>query len=210
MALRSLSRRYEALSEEMDELSVVLDQLTYKANPALRSARGVGVDVAAILLVAAGDNPERLRNESAFAALCGVSPVQASSGMVVRHRLNRSGNRQANNALWRIAVVRITHDEETKIYAARRLAEGKTKREIIRCLKRHIAREMFAHLTKPGVVPVGTELRTARNAAKISLTTASTELGTYALRISRLERGLDHDREFAEQYQAWLAQKQAA
>jgi len=73
--------------------------------------------------------------------------------MVVRHRLNRSGNRQANNALWRIAVVRITHDEETKIYAARRLAEGKTKREIIRCLKRHIAREMFAHLTKPGVVP---------------------------------------------------------
>ena len=210
LALRSLSRRYEALSEEMDELSVVLDQLTYKANPALRSARGVGVDVAAILLVAAGDNPERLRNESAFAALCGVSPVQASSGMVVRHRLNRSGNRQANNALWRIAVVRITHDEETKIYAARRLAEGKTKREIIRCLKRHIAREMFAHLTKPGVVPVGTELRTARNAAKISLTTASTELGTYALRISRLERGLDHDREFAEQYQAWLAQKQAA
>jgi transposase len=210
LALRSLSRRYEALTEEMDELSAVLDQLTYKANPALRSARGVGVDVAAILLVAAGDNPERLRNESAFAALCGVSPVQASSGMTTRHRLNRSGNRQANNALWRIAVVRATHDEETRAYVARRLTEGKTKREIIRCLKRHIAREIFIHLTNPSVVPVGTELRAERNAAKISLTTASTELGTYPLRISRLERGIDHDREFAEQYRAWLEQQKAA
>jgi transposase len=90
-----------------------------KANPALRSARGVGVDVAAILLVAAGDNPERLRNESAFVALCGVSPVRAPSGLTVRHRLNRSGNRQANNELWRIAVVRTTHDEETRTYASR-------------------------------------------------------------------------------------------
>jgi len=210
LALRSLSRRYEALTEEMKELGSVLDDLTYKANPALRSARGVGADVAAILLVAGGDNPERLRNESAFAALCGVSPVRASSGMTTRHRLNRSGNRQANNALWRIAVVRITHDEETKVYAARRLAEGKTKREIVRCLKRHIAREIFIHLTNPAVVPVGTELRAERNAAKISLTTASSELGTYPLRISRLERGIDHDREFAEQYQAWLAERIAA
>jgi transposase len=210
LALRSLARRYESLTEEMDGLSSVLDRLTLEANPALRAARGVGPDVAAILLVAAGDNPERLRSESAFAALCGVSPVQASSGKTVRHRLNRSGNRQANNALWRIAVVRIAHDEETRVYAARRTAEGKTRREIIRCLKRHIAREMFAHLTHPQIVPVGTTLRADRNAAKISLTTASTELGTYPLRISRIERGLDHDREFAEQYQAWLVQKIAA
>ena len=210
LALRSLSRRYGALTEEMKELGSVLDDLTYKANPALRSARGVGADVAAILLVAAGDNPERLRNESAFAALCGVSPVQASSGMTTRHRLNRSGNRQANNALWRIAVVRITHDEETKAYAARRLSEGKTKREIVRCLKRHIAREIFVHLTNPAAVSVGTDLRAGRNAAKISLTTASSELGTYPLRISRLERGIDHDRKFAEQYRAWLDQKKAA
>ena len=209
-ALRSLSRRYESLTEEMNELSSVLDRLTLEANPALRAARGVGPDVAAILLVAAGDNPERLRSESAFAAMCGVSPVQASSGKTVRHRLNRSGNRQANNALWRIAVVRIAHDEETRVYAARRTAEGKTRREIIRCLKRHIAREVFAHLTHPQVVPVGTTLRADRNAAKISLTTASMEMGTYPLRISRIERGLDHDREFAEKYQAWLVQKIAA
>lgn len=210
LALRMLSRRYESLSEEMNELSAVLDKLTVKANPALRAAKGVGADVAAILLVAAGDNPERLRNESAFAAMCGVSPIEASSGKTVRHRLNRSGNRQANNALWRIAVVRITHDEETKVYAARRQAEGKTKREVIRCLKRHIAREVFAHLTNPAVVPVGTELRAVRTAAQISLTTASTELGTYPLRISRLERGLDHDRELAERYEAWLLQQRAA
>src|SRR5665213_582911 len=210
LALRSLARRYESLTEEMMGLSRVLDRLTLEANPALRAARGVGPDFAAILLVAAGDNPERLRSESAFAALCGVSPVQASSGKTVRHRLNRSGNRQANNALWRIAVVRIAHDEETRAYAARRTAEGKTRREIIRCLKRHIAREVFAHLTHPQVVPIGSTLRADRNAAKISLTTASTELGIYPLRISRIERGLDHDREFAEQYQAWLVQKIAA
>jgi transposase len=210
VSLRSLSRRYEKLTEEMDELSSVLDRLTLEANPALRAARGVGPDVAGILLVAAGDNPERLRNESAFAALCGVSPVQASSGKTVRHRLNRSGNRQANNALWRIAVVRIAHDEETRAYAARRTAEGKTRREIIRCLKRHIAREVFAHLTHPQAVPVGSQLRFERNAANISLTTVSNELGTYPLRISRLERGLDHDREFAERYQAWLCEQKAA
>jgi transposase len=210
LSLRSLARRYESLSEEMKELSDVLDRLTLEANPALRAARGVGPDVAAILLVAAGDNPERLRNESASAAMCGVSPVEASSGKTVRHRLNRSGNRQANNALWRIAVVRIAHDEETRVYAARRTSEGKTRREIIRCLKRHIAREVFAHLTQPQVVPVGSQLRVERNAAKISLTTVSNELGTYPLRVSRLERGLDHDREFAERYQAWLRSQIAA
>lgn len=87
----------------------------------------MGPDVAAILLVAAGDNPERLRNESAFAAMCGASPVEAASGKTARHHLNRSGNRQADNALWRIAVVRIAHDEETRAYAARRTAEGKSR-----------------------------------------------------------------------------------
>jgi transposase len=210
-ALRTLARRYLSLTEEMEELAAALDALTVKANPALRAARGVGPDVAAILLVAAGDNPERLRNESGFAAMCGVSPVDASSGKTTgRHRLNRSGNRQANHALWRIAVVRITHDEETQIYAARRRAEGKTKRDVIRCLKRHIAREIFAHLTNPAVVPVGTELRSVRKAAQISLTRASAELGTYPLRISRLERGLDHDRELAERYQAWLSEQSVA
>jgi transposase len=204
LALRTLARRYGVLSKEMTELATVLDELTAKANPALRAAKGVGADVAAILLIAAGDNPERLRNEAAFAAMCGVSPVQASSGMHTRHRLNRSGNRQANHALWRIAMVRLTSDEETRAYAARRQAEGKTKRDIVRCLKRHIAREIFAHLTKPAAVPIGGDLRAARTAARISLETVSSELGSWPTKISRLERGLDHNSDLARRYQAWL------
>ncbi|MDA8381366.1 MAG: transposase, partial [Actinomycetota bacterium] len=104
MALKTLSRRYLEMSDEMSELTKILDELTKEANPALRAAKGVGVDVASILLVAAGSNCERLRNESAFASMCGVSPILASSGQTNRHRLNRSGNRQANNALWRIAM----------------------------------------------------------------------------------------------------------
>jgi len=210
LALRTLARRYEALSEEMAELGAVLEELTAKANPALRAAKGVGADVAAVLLIAAGDNPERLRNEAAFAAMCGVSPVEASSGMIVRHRLNRSGNRQANHALWRIAMVRLRCDEETKAYSARRRAQGKTKRDVVRCLKRHIAREIFLHLTKPAAVPIGGELRAARTAAGISLDTVSSELGTWPIRISRLERGLDHDSNLAGRYEAWLTALKAA
>jgi transposase len=210
LALRTLARRYEALSAEMAELTTVLDELTAKANPSLRAAKGVGADVAAILLIAAGGNPERLRSEAAFAAMCGVSPVQASSGMTVRHRLNRSGNRQANHALWRIALTRLSTDEETQAYAARRQAEGKTKRDIVRCLKRHIAREIFLHLTKPAAIPIGADLRAARTAANISLQTVSTELGSWPIKISRLERGLDHNSDLARRYEAWLMPKTAA
>ncbi len=150
LALRTLARRYETLSAEMAELEATLDQLTARANPALRGAKGVGPDVAAILLTAAGDNPDRLRSEAAFAAMCGVSPIEASSGKTVRHRLNRSGNRQANHALWRIVMVRLsTGDPATKAYVERRTAEGKSLREIVRCLKRHVAREVYRHLV-PG------------------------------------------------------------
>lgn len=121
--------------------------MTARANPALRGAKGVGADVAAILLVAAGDNPGRIRTEAAFAAMCGVNPIEASSGKIVRHRLNRSGNRQANHALWRIVMVRMTNDETTKKYIARRKAEGRTQREAIRCLKRYVAREVTGSLS---------------------------------------------------------------
>jgi transposase len=203
-ALRALARRYEALSVEMDDLGGILDALTAKANPALRGAQGVGPDVAAILLVAAGDNPGRLTSESAFAAMCGVSPVPASSGKTVRHRLNRSGNRQANHALWRIAMVRLTCDPQTKEYLARRTAEGKTKREIMRCLKRYIAREVFGHLTNPATVPAGSHLRIARQNANLSLRTIATALETWPLRISQIERGIKHDTHLTRRYQALL------
>jgi len=142
-ALRILARRIQALEQEILELLDDLDSLTQAVCPGLRQTYGVGIDGAAILLTAAGDNPQRIRSEAAFAALCGVSPLPASSGKTNRHRLNRSGNRQANAALHRIAVVRLRWHEQTQIYATRRTGEGLSKAEILRCLKRFIAREVF-------------------------------------------------------------------
>jgi transposase len=142
-ALRSLARRVQALDLELDELLKDLDQLTQAACPAMRQTYGIGVDGAAILLTAAGDNPERMRSEASFAALCGASPLPASSGNTRRHRLNRGGNRQANAALHRIAVVRLRYHQATQSYAERRRGEGLSNKEILRCLKRFIAREVF-------------------------------------------------------------------
>ena len=205
LALRTLARRYKALSVEMAELGAALDELTARANPALRGAKGVGPDVAAILLSAAGDNADRLHGESAFAALCGVSPIEASSGKTIRHRLNRSGNRQANHALWRIVMVRIsTGHPATAAYIERRTKEGKSMREIVRCLKRHVAREVYRHLVQPEPVPVGADLRAARLAAGISLKTVASALGSWPTRISQLERGITHNTELARRYVRWL------
>ncbi len=111
---------------------------------------GVGQDSAGALLVAAGDNPGRLRSDACFSMLCGASPIQASSGKTTRHRLNRGGDRQANAALYRIVLVRLCYDPATKDYMARRLKQGKSKKEIIRCLKRYVAREVFAVLNQMG------------------------------------------------------------
>ena len=111
----------------------------------------MGTDTAASLLIAAGDNPERLKSEAAFAHLCGAAPVAASSGKTRRHRLNRGGHRNANRALYVIALGRMSWDERTRAYIARRTAEGKSKREIARCLKGFIAREVYRVLTSPPV-----------------------------------------------------------
>ena len=152
-ALRSLARRHQALTAEIAALDGELRALCAAANPALLAAHGVGPDTAAALLIAAGDNPQRLHSDASFAALCGASPIQASSGQTTRHRLNRGGNRHANQALWRIAMVRLRHDPRTQAYAARRTSEGKTTRDTIRCLKRHIAREIHHLLTNPHPTP---------------------------------------------------------
>jgi transposase len=144
-ALRTLARRWLALSEEIRNHDRELAKLLQLAAPNLLAEPGVGPDVAAKLLIAAGDNPGRLRSEACFAALCGVSPVQASSGKTQRHRLNRGGNRQANNALWTVAFVRWHRHPETAAYVARRSTEGLNRPEIMRCLKRHLARR-FHHL----------------------------------------------------------------
>jgi transposase len=209
-ALRSLARRHHDLSNEIATLDEQLRGLCITANPALLGARGVGTEVAATLLVAAGDNPHRMRSEAAFAALCGTSPVEASSGKTARHRLNHGGDRQANNALWRIVMVRLTCCERTKTYAATRRAEGKTRREIIRCLKRYVAREIYQLLMQPPAVPVGTDLRDTRTGAKLTLDDVATALGTWPIRISRLERGLDHNTDLAVRYQAWRTTNAAA
>jgi transposase len=142
-ALRSVARRYEALSEEIADLDVHLDRLVAQVAPELVALPGIGTDNAATLLIVAGDNPQRLGSEASFANLCGVSPIEASSGKVVRHRLNRGGNREANRALYMICLARMRRDPRTKEYVARRTAEGKSKREIVRCLKRYVAREIY-------------------------------------------------------------------
>jgi transposase len=134
-ALRSVARRYEALSAEIAQLDTQLDRLVRQVAPELVCLAGIGTDHAATLLIVAGDNLQRLRSEASFASLCGVSPVEASSGKVIRHRLNRGGNREANRALYMICLARMRRVRRTKEYVARRTQEGKSKREIIRCLK---------------------------------------------------------------------------
>jgi transposase len=142
-ALCHLARRHQALTVELDALNADLAALTRRAAPRLLARYGVGIDTAGKLLVTAGDNPERLCSDAALAASCGASPVEASSGKTVRHRLNRGGDRQANNALWVIALTRLRDDPRTRAYAQRRTKQGKTTREITRCVKRYLARELL-------------------------------------------------------------------
>ena len=154
LAMRSLARRHQRLSEEIAELDGQIAGLVSEAAPALASLRGIGPDTAASLLVAVGDNPERLEREASSARLCGVAPLATSSGKTSRHRLNRGGNRDANRALHVLALGRMSWDERTRAYVARRTAEGKSKREILRCLKRYVAREVYRVLKAPVASPL--------------------------------------------------------
>lgn len=142
-ALRSLGRRWLHLDEEARALEAEITRIVCSVAPKLLVRPGVGVLSAAQLLITAGDNPGRLRNEAAFAALCGACPVDASSGKTTRKRLSRGGDRSANAALWMIAHVRMVHDPRTRHYAARRVQRGNSRKEILRILKRYIARELF-------------------------------------------------------------------
>jgi transposase len=147
-ALRILGRRVLALDEEKARIDALLSTLVTQTAPQLLAVFGVGVDTAAALLVTAGDNPGRLRSEAAWAHLCGTAPIPASSGKVTRYRLNRGGDRQANSALWGIVVTRLGNDPRTRAYMARRLAEGRSKPEVIRILKRYVAREIYHRLPR--------------------------------------------------------------
>ena len=144
--LRMLAKRAIALEEEITEIDAILTPLVNETAPELVSTLGLGTDTASTLLVAAGDNPERLHGEAAFAHLCGASPIDASSGKQERHRLNRSGDRQANSALWHIVITRMVYDPRTTEYIERRTNEGLTKKEAVRCLKRYVAREVYSLL----------------------------------------------------------------
>ncbi len=148
-SLSSLAHRIQALDDELVELNEKIESLLIATAPDLLGLFGVGPDTAAALLVAAGDNPERLHSEAAWAHLCGVSPVPADSGKNAGHlRRHDGGDRQANSALWRIAMVRIAHDPETTHYFDRRVKDGKTKRDVIRILQRYIARETYRYLPR--------------------------------------------------------------
>lgn len=167
-ALRRLARRHQHLTEEITEADSDLRTLITAAAPRLLALPGVGTEVAGQLLTSAGDNPDRLRSEAAFAHLCGVAPIPASSGRTHRHRLNRGGDRAANNALYIVVLGRLRYDPRTRAYAERRKTEGLSKPEIIRCLKRYVAREMFAALTTPT-----TDDQTSATSAASTMSTAA-------------------------------------
>ena len=148
LAMQTLGRRVLDIDADCARLHDELTQLVKATAPSLLGLPGVGVHTAALLLVAAGDNAERITSEAAFAHLCGVAPIHASSGKTVRHRLNRGGNRQANHALWRIVFTRMGSDARTRLYVERRLGEGRSKPEIMRVLKRYVAREVYRQLPR--------------------------------------------------------------
>ena len=149
VTMRGLARRIQHLNSETKALDSMLNVLVNDTAPSFHSLYGVGTDTAASLLVAAGDNPDRLHSERSWAHLCGVCPIPTGSGKTDgRHRLNRGGDRQANAAFYRIVLTRMSSDPETKTYVARRRDEGKNTAEIMRCLKRYVARETFKHLPR--------------------------------------------------------------
>lgn len=205
--LRRLAVRYLTMQAEIDLIEQQLDALIRQVNPALLSLSGVGPVTAATLLVAAGDNPERLATRASFAALAGVAPIPASSGQRTRHRLSRGGNRHANAALHRIVLLRMRHREpRTMAYFERRRAEQLTDRDIMRCLKRHIANEIYAILLSPATDnPVGRELRARRQEIGVPISVLAASLGVPYQRLRRLEIGTRADPELEQRATLALA-----
>jgi transposase len=203
-ALKSLAQRHQSLSQEItgldDELTSVIEQTASH----LLHLHGVGNTTAAQLLITAGGNPDRLRTEASFAALCGTAPVPASSGKTTRHRLSRGGDRRANNALHTIALVRMRSHPPTKAFVQRQRDRGRSTPEILRILKRAIAREMFKQLTRPHEGLGVHDLRPARQAKNITLHAAARALGLDAMTISRTERGKSVTPEVVNRYRTWL------
>jgi transposase len=203
-ALRRLARRHQDLTAEIADIDAELRVLTTQSAPTMLATKGFGIVTTATLLITAGDNPARLRTEASFAALCGAAPIPASSGKTTRHRLNRGGDRQANWALHQIALVRLSTDPRTKAYAAKLTAAGKSKKDVLRCLKRAIAREAWHLLVHPAPAPRIDDLRPLRHLQGLTLTQAAEHLGTVPARISELERGTRLNIQLANAYRDYL------
>lgn len=204
IALRRLARRIEFLTTEIDDAYDQLAALTNEVAPALAATKGVGPISAAKLLVTAGENPERITSKAAFAALCGTSPLLASSGKTTRHRLNKGGDRQANSALFDIVKSRMANDPRTREYVARRTTEGKSKKEVMRCLKRYVAAEVYTLIVNPPVVPAVDDLRVLRQSKKISLRVVAERFKVDQVKVSRIERARARDDEFSARYREFL------
>ncbi|MGY2033337.1 IS110 family RNA-guided transposase [Nocardia gipuzkoensis] len=203
-ALKTLARRHRFLTTEAQNLQEQIRDLVKTANPHLLSLHGVGPNSAAQLLITAGANPDRLRSEASFAALCGTAPVPASSGKTTRYRLSRGGDRQANRALHTIALVRMSSHARTREFVRTQRAKGRNDAEIRRILKRAIAREIFKSLTRGLAAPDLDDLRPARQAKNITLTAAAAAMDTYISKLARTELGTHPDYELAQRYRTWL------
>ncbi len=206
-ALKQLARKIAFLDNQINDLEQRMQALVGEAAPALAGLFGVGPHVAALLLVTAGDNPDRLGSEAAFAKLCAACPIPASSGKTHRHCLNRGGDRRANNALYTIVLVRMRHDPRTRAYVARRTIQGKTRPEIMRCLKRYVAREVYHAITNPpNDIPTGHQIRQERLQAGITQTRMANALDVAPIRLSRFERNIDYNIDLAYRASDWLNQ----
>ena len=204
ITLKRMGLRHRYLSEEIAEVDAEIEAIVATHAPHLLEVNGVRAVVASQLLVTVGDNPERLDSEAAFAALTGTAPVPASSGKITRHRLSRGGDRAANSAVHRIVLVRMSKDQRTRDYVARRTAEGKDKLEIMRCLKRYVSREIYRVLRNPRPAPVVNDLRPRRQALGYTQVQAAQHLSTWPTAISRVERAKSRDHDLISRYRQWL------
>jgi transposase len=204
LALKILAQRHRFLTEQAQLLEDQLRDLVAAVNLNLLSARGIGPVTAAQLLVTAGGNPDRLGSEASFAALCGTAPVPASSGKTTRYRLSRGGDRHANAALHTIATVRMSSDPRTREFVAAQRAKKRSNPELLRILKRAIAREVFKLLQEPNALAGIDDLRRLRREKNLPLRKVVEALGTCQIHVSRIERGLSYDHEFTKRYRTWL------
>jgi transposase len=204
LTLKSLATRYQALAEEINAADTALQEILDSYAPLLCDLHGVGTDVASQLLITVGDNRGRIGNEAQFAALVGVAPIPASSGKTTRHRLSRGGDRNANRALHQVVLTRMSSCPRTKNYVSKRTTEGKSKREIMRCLKRYVSREMYRQIFNPVPAPDITDLRQKRKSLALTIDAVAGELSQWPSIISRLERGLIRNDDLATSYRKWL------